>query len=250
MQKFTDNNIILIDDIHKYQLLDDPNFQFTSCTSFVKLFFETFDKIGVANNLTSSHDKYINMTPQELVEEWDKSGDEGTAVHNEIQQYIDNNVTPIKQKSRLAVDWLKQNFNEKHKLFSEVIVYSKELKLAGSIDLLVLDLETGLYKIMDWKTSKKIEMSSFRSKMGNHKSSSRLMDCNFIHYSLQLSIYQYILEKNYNIQISSSEIIHLNETKVTSYKTNYLKNDIENMLNNNIEVLKRKAEDSLTKEYI
>jgi len=250
VHKFTDKNIILIEDIHKYELLDDPDFEFTSCTNFIKLFFEPFDKIGIANNLTSTHDKYVDMTPQELVEEWDKSGYEGTAVHNEIQQFINYGTEPSKNKSILAVKWLNENFNERNKFYSEVIVYSKELELAGSIDLLVYNRDTNSYKIFDWKTSKRIETNSFRNKRGTNKASSQLMDCNYIHYSLQLSLYQYISEKHYNIKIESAEIVHIGELKVTAYKYQYLKNEIENMLKANRELLKQKAEDSLTKEFI
>lgn len=250
MQKITDNNIVLIEDIHRYELLDDPSFEFTSCTNFIKLFFEPFDKIGIANNLTSSHGKYIDMTPQELVEEWDKSGDEGTAIHNEIQQFIDNGTQPIKEKSKLAVEWIKENMTDRNNLFSEVIVYSKELELAGSIDLLVYNNETDSYKIFDWKTSKRIELNSFRNRMGNHQVSSNLMDCNYIHYSLQLSLYQYILEKNYGLKIDDAEIVHIGESSIRTYTYQYLKNEIENMLEINRDMLKRKAEDSLTKEFI
>lgn len=250
MQKFTDNNIVLIEDIHRYELLDDPNFEFTSCTNFIKLFFEPFDKIGIANNLTSSHDKYSDMTPQELVEEWDKSGDEGTAVHNEIQQFIDKGIEPTKDKSILAVKWIKENMTDSNILFSEVMVYSKELELAGSIDLLVYNKETDSYKIYDWKTSKRIDINSFRYRMGNHEVTSHLMDCNYTHYSLQLSLYQYILEKNYNLKIDDAEIVHIGESKIAIHKYQYLKNEIENMLKINRDMLKRKAEDSLTKEFI
>jgi len=250
MQKFSDNNIVLIEDIHRYELLDDPNFEFTSCTNFIKLFFEPFDKIGIANNLTSSHDKYSDMTPQELVEEWDKSGDEGTAIHNEIQQFINNGTEPIKEKSILAVKWIKENMTDRNILFSEVMVYSKELELAGSIDLLVYNSVTDSYKIFDWKTSKRIDINSFRNRMGNHNASSRLMDCNYIHYSLQLSLYQYILEKQYGIKIDDAEIVHIGESRITTYRYQYFKNEIENMLKTDREMLKKKAEDSLTKDYI
>ena len=38
--------------------------------------------------------------------------------------------------------------------FSEVIVYSKELGIAGTIDLLVYNSETNMYHLVDWKTNK------------------------------------------------------------------------------------------------
>ncbi len=53
MQFIGDTNIILIEDVHRYELNDDPEFEFTSCTTFVDYFFEPFDRIGIANRLTS-----------------------------------------------------------------------------------------------------------------------------------------------------------------------------------------------------
>ncbi len=249
MQNISDNNIILIEDIHKYQLLDEPEVEFTSCTTFAKYFFAPFDKIGIANSLTASHPKYSRMTPQELVKTWDKIAEEGTAVHNEIEQFIKNGSEPKKPKSIIATEWIKKNITDRYNLFSEVIVYSKEMGLAGSIDLLLYDKEDESYKILDWKTSKKIETSSFKNKMGHHSATANLMDCNFIHYSIQLSLYRYILEKNYGLNITGATISHITDEKVISYKTEYLEKEIEKMLSADRDFLKQKAEDGLTKVF-
>jgi ATP-dependent exoDNAse (exonuclease V) beta subunit len=249
MQKIIDNNIILIEDIHKYQLLDDPDFEFTSCTTFAKYFFEPFDKIGIANNLTASHPKYSYMTPQELVETWDVIAEEGTLVHNEIEEFIKNGSEPTRPKAIVAVEWIKKNITDRFDLYSEVIVYSKELGLAGSIDLLLYDNLDKSYKILDWKTSRKIDTSSFRNRMGHHKATSNLMDCNFIHYSIQLSLYRYILEKNYGLNVTDAAISHITDEKVISYKTEYLQKEIEEMFSADRAFLKQKAEDGLTKVF-
>jgi hypothetical protein len=111
MQKLFDNNIILKEDVHEYLLLDDPEIIFTSCTTFVKYFFQPFDKIGIANNLTSTHPNYSTMTPQILVEQWDKIAEEGTLIHNEIEQFIKNKGDETtRAKSRVAIEWIKKNF--------------------------------------------------------------------------------------------------------------------------------------------
>ncbi|MCF6270536.1 MAG: PD-(D/E)XK nuclease family protein [Melioribacteraceae bacterium] len=251
MQKFTDNNIFLKEDVHEYQLHDDPEMEFTSCTTFAKYFFQPFDKIGIANNLTSNNPNYISMTPQLLVEQWDSIAEEGTIIHNEIEQFIKHKVDkPTRVKSKVAIEWIKNNFTDRYEVFSEVIVYSKELALAGSIDILLYDKEEKSYKILDWKTNKKIDTTSYRNRMGNHQASSNLLDCNFFHYSIQLSLYRYILEKHYNIEITGTAISHLTDEKVISYKTNYHKSEIEKMLKADRVALKKKAEDSLTKEFI
>ncbi len=251
MEKIIDNNIFLKEDVHEYQLHDDPEMEFTSCTTFAKYFFQPFDKIGIANNLTTTHPNYMAMTPQMLVEQWDDIAEEGTLIHNEIEQFIKNKIEkPTREKSKVAIEWIKDNFTERYEVFSEVIIYSKELALAGSIDILLYDKEEKSYKILDWKTNKKIDTTSYRNRMGNHQASSNLMDCNFIHYSIQLSLYRYILEECYNIEVSGTAISHLTDEKVISYKTNYYKREIEAMLRADRAALKRKVEDSLTKEFV
>ena len=251
MQKLTDNNIFLKEDVHEYQLVDEPEVEFTSCTTLAKYFFQPFDKIGIANNLTKSHPNYMAMTPELLVKQWDKIAEEGTLIHNEIEQFIKNDVDePTREKSKVAIEWIKKNFTDKYDVFSEVIVYSKELALAGSIDILLYDKEEKSYKILDWKTNKKIDTTSFRNKMGTHEASSNLMDCNYTHYAIQLSLYRYILEKYYNIEVTGTAISHLTDGKVVSYNTKYHKTEIENMLKADRVALKKKAEDSLTLEFI
>ena len=174
MQKFTDENITLIESIHRYELSDDPEFEFTSCTTFAKYFFEPFDKIGIANSLTATHTNYANITPQKLVEEWDAIAIEGSFIHAEIENFLKENAEPTRLKSKTAVEWLKKNIieSDRYDFFPEVIVYSKELALAGTIDLLLYDKAENNYKIIDWKTNKKLDTRSFQNRMGNHKATS------------------------------------------------------------------------------
>ena len=181
MQKFTDKNIKLIESSHIYELSDDPDFEFTSCTAFTKYFFQPFDKIGIANNLTATHPNYTDITPQKLVEEWDAIAVEGSFIHAEIENYLKESAQPKRLKSKNAIQWLKKSVleNGRYDVFSEVIVYSKELALAGTIDLLLHDKTTDTYKIVDWKTNKKIETQSFQNRMGHHKATAHIMDCNY-----------------------------------------------------------------------
>ena len=115
--------------------------------------------------------------------------------------------------------------------FSEIIVYSEELSIAGTIDLVTQNKKTGVYDIYDWKTSKKIEMRSYGNKRGTHEVTKKIMDCNFYHYSLQMSLYRYILEKYYDIEINNNHIVHLRDDGVKTISTPNMKNEISAMLN-------------------
>ena len=69
-----------------------------------------------------------------------------------------------------------------------------------------------------------------KNKTGIKKETADLLDCKFNHYSLQLSLYRYLLEKNYNITLDNQMIIHLDINNVKNYVTPYLKDHIEAIL--------------------
>ena len=75
-----------------------------------------------------------------------------------------------------------------------------------------------------------MEMYSYREKAGIKPPSYDLMDCNYIHYSLQLSLYRYILEKYYGLKVEKLLMIHLLEYDYAEYQCDYLQSDIIQML--------------------
>ena len=85
--------------------------------------------------------------------------------------------------------------------------------------------------------------------MGRVPATSTLMDCNFIHYSLQLSLYRYILENYYSLKVNNLTLLHLNNN-MTPYDCNYMKNVIIEMLKYDRVKLAKETEDSLTKEFV
>ena len=71
-------------------------------------------------------------------------------VHDEIENWIKNRAEPKDLKSINGKNWL-QKYQTKSgiEFLSEVIIYSKELKIAGTIDILAKDNNTGEYIIID-----------------------------------------------------------------------------------------------------
>ena len=138
-------------------------------------------------------------------------------------------------ENKKEIGWYKSNEtwkkNEHNTFYSEVIVYTKELGIAGTIDLLVYNSEQNMYHLVDWKTNKRIDKNSFRNKKGILPSSQHLDDCNFTHYSLQLSFYRYILERYYGLEIGSQTLFHLKEDdSYEIYNVEYQSEDLINML--------------------
>ena len=237
MNKILDNNIILNEELHKYNLVDQPDLSFTSVTTYVEYFFEGFDAKKIATKLVRTHPKYSNHTVESLMREWTKTADYGTKVHNEIEEWFKKNKEPKEIKAQNGRDWLERyRLRADIDIYSEVIVYSTELSIAGTVDILARDNTTDEYGIIDWKTSKKIETSSYNNKMGTHTSTKHVMDCNFYHYSLQLSLYRYILETFYGLRIRNQLIAHLKDDCVDAIVTPYMKKEIIAMLDYRAEI--------------
>ncbi len=231
MTNSLDNNIVLNKDNHEYRLLSEPELTFTSVTTFVDSFFEGFDSVKIATNLVQNHPRYAGCTVESLIAIWDKARDHGTLVHDEIENWIKYDVEPQTIKAIQGKNWL-QNYQMKSDIdiSSELIVYSSKLKIAGTVDILAQDNNTGQYELIDWKTSKKIETVSYGYKMGTHDVTENVMDCNFYHYALQLSLYRYLLEEYYDIRIHNQLIGHIQDEGVNAIVAPYMKDEIVAML--------------------
>jgi len=223
--------IKLEESTHKYILEGHEDIAFTSVTTCISEFFDKFDKEAVAYKLVTTIPKYKGRSARDLIKEWEESANYGTAVHKEIEDYIKFKKAPEMDRAKAGVNWLTKYLQKSdYDIFSEVIVYCKELKIAGTVDLLIFDKVSQKYSILDWKTSKAIKTDSYKMKTGNKPETNDLLDCKFNHYALQLSLYRYLLEKNYNLQLDDQLIIHLNSDTVHSYITPYFKEHIKSIL--------------------
>ncbi len=203
---------------------------YTSVTAVVHENFEHFDALGVATTMVQRADfkkaaryaQYHTMaaeatTQEELVatiiKSWDDNGREqaahGTAMHRFIELTLNGIPTP-------AVDCVeRQHYQEYAKqqaaaglvpYRTEWMLWDEELKITGSIDAIYYKPSMGTYHMVDWKRSKEIKWFGFKKGRGL---CSHLQDCNFVHYTLQLNTYKYLLEKNYNLQIADMHIVVL-----------------------------------------
>jgi ATP-dependent exoDNAse (exonuclease V) beta subunit len=118
------------------------------------------------------------------------------------------------------------------------------LKVAGQIDLLIKDGDE--ITIIDYKTNKEIKKKSYYD--SNTKTNlmmkyplNNLMDCNYYHYTLQLSLYAYLLQQiNPNFIIKSLQLYHIDhDGKSKTYHLDYLKDDVVRMLKHYKKILKQ-----------
>jgi hypothetical protein len=216
---------------HKYTLLNDPSLGFISCTEFVESFFEPFEPKRIANKLVNNIPKYQDRTVDSLIKEWEKAAQDGTAVHKEMEAYINSNIVPNSSKGLQGIEWFKKyDNNSSFDYLTEVIIYNKQLGIAGTIDLLSYNPIRNTYSIIDWKTNKKIDKNSYNGKTGIKPPSYGLMDCKYTLYSLQISLYRYILENNYGLNVEKLFLIHLLEYDYNEYQCDYMLDNIKQML--------------------
>lgn len=224
-------NITLESNPRRYTLSHVPEASLDSCTQFIGKFFEKFDNVAVAQNLIDNNPKYQGMSLDELLGTWQAASDYGSKVHEEIEHYILNQTDVSTPQSKHALDWLENRMpSDRYKLYPEVMVYSEKLGLAGTIDLLAYDTHNSLFYIVDWKTNKRINQRSFNRKKGILPPTQQLDDCHYIKYGLQLSLYSYILETEYQLNISKQALVHLMKTQAKPIACAYAKGIIENML--------------------
>lgn len=225
------NNIKYFDEPHKYYVGDK---QLTSVTTIIHKYEEGFDEekwsqikadqYGVGQNDIKYAWKFIN----------EKATTKGSIIHDYIENKFLNKVFPYPKElifTKFGYDAIineynitKQhvdNFYDKVKdvlipIKTELVVYDEEFQVAGMVDMLFYNRKSKKFEIWDWKTNSADK--AFNEDENHIKAlkyplyllNNTAMDI----YSLQLSTYKYIIEKNINIELGDSHIVwfsHKNE---------------------------------------
>lgn len=176
----------------------------------------------------------MDYTKEELLQEWEDIKDEGTEVHKELEHYIRSGTIPKLSKARCGMNWFNKEIQSYgDKFFPEVIVYSEEFKVAGCVDLLVHNTNTGETCIFDWKTAKKIDYNG--RKQAITRACAGLTDCRFDQYSLQLSMYSYLLESYHSIKVANQYIVQLTDINANCIEGKNLWHSVRLILKNPIQ---------------
>tara|TARA_B100001250_G_C19749142_1_gene766840 strand:- start:503 stop:1225 length:723 start_codon:yes stop_codon:yes gene_type:complete len=205
------NQIFLEEETHTYKLMNSK-IEFTSVTEFINTFFKPFDEQKIAKQL-SGKGRYKHMSPTEILRDWEQRRDRGTIVHKEIETFIkqsdsQKNAINLDVKSQQGIRFLIEKcVNNNNLLFSEVKILSKELQLAGTIDLMLYNKKHDKIYLIDWKTNVSIKKAGYNK--GIIPPANLIDDCSFNRYQLQLSVYRYILENYYNASVNGLYIVHL-----------------------------------------
>jgi ATP-dependent exoDNAse (exonuclease V) beta subunit len=196
---------------HSYKSIDEIGINWISVTSLVSNFKKPFDSKSVSQKVSKNKkSKWFGLTPERIQELWESEANRatslGTFYHNQRESdicslaSIQKEGTPIPVYKPIEEGGLKKAPAQRltDGIYPEHMVYLKSAGICGQSDL--VEVINGKVNIIDYKTNKEIKTESFRNWEGipdklltplNH-----LEDCNFNHYSLQLSIYMYIILKH------------------------------------------------------
>ena len=218
-------SITFNDDKHRYT--DDQGVVYRSCTKIVGELFPPFDvdKIAVFSA------KKRGVSVPEIKAEWKESGrvacDMGTRIHQFMEDRLTGqgvtSVLPKNDKEKNILESAERFIPNFHKKFevveAEKIIFCPAYRLAGMVDLIAIDKETGSFWVLDWKTNKEI-VKDTKYKSYGYLFLSHLDDTNYWHYALQLNIYRTVLhyEKYFDMNNSRMGLFHLQEDKVTAYE--------------------------------
>ena len=163
----------------------------------------------------------LGVDPIELAAQWQQKGSNSANRGNYFHDYAECHFTKEERKYNIINRHQKKEFHKFIKdskgryefIAAEYDVGSKQLGVAGKLDGLFWDNKLFGPIIRDWKTNEKIKMSSFYKLIWSLKF---LDDCEFILYSLQTSLYKYIIELETNIKIVNMELGHFG--KYTPYQ--------------------------------
>ena len=227
---------------------------YTSVTTMIHEFCQKFDsdfwsQYKALQKLLSE----FNSAQQDILDEWSKtnadSKERGTKIHSDLEhQYLGKSSCQMRSYGLGGTFEVNTNESlEKNNLdllsiergvFPEYMIYRRsddnKFRLAGQIDLLIKD-GNDIY-IVDYKTNKSIDEKSYfdtrtkKSQMMRYPMNN-LMDCNKVHYTLQLSTYAWMLQKlNPDFVIKKLLLIHYDHNgNVTEHELDYLKDDVERM---------------------
>lgn len=193
---------------------------YVSVTTLVHGAFPKFNADKIIDGMMESpkwpDSKYFGMTKPEIKKQWKDNGQEaarmGTAMHL-MFEYHYNNIHPEKiesYKDTIEYSYFTRFIEDHQDLVpyrTEWTVFHEEHKVSGSIDMTFLNEDDGTISIYDWKRCKAIEKNNNFGKRCLVDGLQHIHDTNYWHYTLQLNVYKYILEKKYDKKVRDLHLV-------------------------------------------
>lgn len=172
------------------------------------------------------------LTDEEICRKWELNGEDarnrGTEAHLQMELWF--NSEPVRMDEgevQVGLDFVRRCLVPiGAKAFrTEWTIFGEEENVAGCIDLAVI-LPDGRLYLIDWKRSEKLstKMKGYDKMKAplNH-----LEDCSGCAYAIQLSSYQYIIEKYYGYKVAGRALASIHPTKPFVTAVPFLKNEVD-----------------------
>jgi ATP-dependent exoDNAse (exonuclease V) beta subunit len=229
------SDILFIEKNHTYKI--DGKLAKTSVSGLLKKYEKPFDSDKMAKRVSERD----GFSIEDVLEQWDFSRDYSCHKGSEFHKFVENFLA--RKQTSLDIESINSFFQKRKKFFSEksidnyknelkrniknfinfyewwkkdhillkseFVIGDKESEICGTIDNLSYNKNTNELVIFDYKTNKEITKSNkYKEKL--LYSLSHLDKCEFVKYSLQLSLYSTIIEKITSFSVPKSYIVWVN----------------------------------------
>ena len=238
-----DNRVVFLEESHLY-FVDGKSVP-TSVTTFLQRFHEKFDADEAISKMKNgkrwpqrlqeefTHTNGQPWTDEEIKTKWSHLGEEasgrGTLMHWHIEQYFNGQSIglPLSPEFQMFQLFEQKYLKPKgiHPLRTEIALFHCGLGIAGQADFIGV-LPCGRLIIIDWKRTKKIVTENPFQQM--RPPMEHLPDCNLTHYQLQLNMYKYILESEYDMEVGELClcVLHPHQTNYKMIQVPRMDNEI------------------------
>jgi hypothetical protein len=217
---FKDPSFVFEEEAHTYHYKD---IKYESVTSYIKRFKTPFDKGFWSKKKAAERGVDVSVVLDEWQGKADVANDLGTRVHKWIEDFWSGDAKELTEEDEPAfaerigkfMDLHEQRFKNLVPLSSELKIFCRKWKLAGTIDqpFLMWDEKQNkvLFLIGDWKTNK--EFRSDDHPKGRYKKLlhpfSHLWENHLNEYSIQVSLYRLMLEEEIGIESHGGFLCHI-----------------------------------------
>ena len=160
---------------------------------------------AIVNQLDSvKQERYIGLNQQQILDYWQMLNDEaniyGTKVHDIVERYLLANKWYFPkddeegQFEQAVIDGFNNlKIDEGIAMWPERILFAEEYELAGMSDL-IIDIDDVFFDVWDWKTNREFNFFNPYGYETLFKPFDHLQSCQWVIYTLQLSVYAYMYE--------------------------------------------------------
>lgn len=211
---------------HSYTSIDPTDkTKWISVTTLISQFKQSFDgPTQAAKSSKNKRSKWFGMSVEDILKAWDNESERSTTLGTWYHNQRESDLNALDTITRdgialqiiqpLVIDDIKQAPPQQLTpgIYPEHFMYLKSAGICGQADR--VEVVNSKVNIYDYKTNKEIKTQGFKNWEGVVERMlpplQHLDNCHLMHYTLQMSIYMYmILKHNPNLVAGTLELDHV-----------------------------------------